>query len=290
MRDGAHVGPMTHEIFHRPFTVESGVESWDTPSGYIRRRLPHEPELPKKMDIWRIQDTGNRAGSGGVVARAYGFKDSPDAEALLLGFNSGKEYGAVGVGRQGNVLQWGYAAPPAKMSEMGRRLFINCICYISKFDGKLPLVRRSGYPREHALRLGALITRLKDKDFFSSTFAPELQERFRDDPDGLVKYYLDDFELIYREKFFDIDKDLKSLGIQSNREIKTLDRLIELLDDRKHADTARTLLHRYTDQTFSSSPPWRHWLDTNRGRIFFSDFGGYKFFVIPKGYLKQDAL
>jgi hypothetical protein len=276
---------MNHEIFHKPFAIESVVESWDRPSSYVRRRLPYEPNLPEKMDIWRIQDTGNKAGSGGVVARAYGFNDSPDTEALLLGFNSGKEYGAVGVGRQGNVLQWGYAAPPSKMSELGCRLFVNCICYIAKFDGKLPLVRRSGYPRENALRLGALITQIKDKDFFSSTFAPELQEKYRDDPDGLVKYYLDDFELVYRDKTFDIDRDLKSLGIQSNREIKTLERLIELLDDSAHSALARTLLERYTDQTFARPSQWRDWLEAKRDRIFFSDFGGYKFRVVPEGYL-----
>ena len=286
MRDGAHVGPMNHEIFHKPFAIESVVESWDTPSNYIRRRLPHEPVLPEKMDVWRIQDTGNKAGSGGVVARAYGFGDSPDAEALLLGFNEGKEYGAVGVGRQGNVLQWGYSAPPAKMTELGRKLFINCICYISQFNGKLPLVRRSGSPRENALRLGALITQIKDESFFSSTFAPELQEKYAGDPDGLVKYYLDDYELIYRDKFFDIDKDLKSLGIGSNREIKTLERLIELLDDQTHAETASRLLGRYTDQTFAKSNQWRDWLAANRDRIFFSDFGGYKFRVVPENYLE----
>lgn len=277
---------MNHEIFHKPFAIKSVVESWDTPSNYVRRRLPHEPALPEKMDVWRIQDSGNKAGAGGVVARAYGFGDSPDAEALLLGFNGGKEYGAVGVGRQGNVLQWGYAAPPAKMTELGRKLFINCLCYISQFDGKLPLVHRSGSPRENALRLGALITQIKDESFFSSTFAPELQEKYRDDPDGLVKYYLDDYELIYRDKHFDIDKDLKSLGIQSNREVKTLERLIELLDDPTHAETARLLLARYTDQGFAKSDQWSAWLTANRDRIYFSDFGGYKFRVVPENYLE----
>ena len=176
------------------------------------------------------------------------------------------------------------------MSELGRNLFVNCVCYIAKFDGKLPLVRRTGYPRENALRLGALINQIKDKTFFSSTFSPELQEKYQGDPDGLVKYYLDDFELIYRDKTFDIDKDLKSLGIQSNREIKTLERLIELLDDQVHADLARRLLARYTDQAFANSGQWRDWLETNRERIFFSDFGGYKFRVIPKGYLGQETL
>jgi len=30
---------------------------------------------------------------------------------------------------------------------------------------------------------------------------------------------------------------------------------------------------------------WRKWLGDNRGRIFFTDVGGYKFRVVPAGYL-----
>ena len=28
-------------------------------------------------------------------------------------------------------------------------------------------------------------------------------------------------------------------------------------------------------------PPWRAWLDRNRGRLFFTDVGGYKFIPRP---------
>ena len=70
-----------------------------------------------------------------------------DAEAIVLGFNSGKEYGAVGIGRHGNFLHWGYWAPPSQMTEAGKKLFLNCIHYIHKFDGKVPLIRRSSSHR-----------------------------------------------------------------------------------------------------------------------------------------------
>ena len=29
---------------------------------------------------------------------------------------------------------------------------------------------------------------------------------------------------------------------------------------------------------------WQAWFEANRERIYFSDFGGFKFRVIPKGY------
>jgi len=290
MGDGAHAGPTTHAIFNSPYQVEPVVESWKRPGNYQDRRLPIEPNIPAAMKVWRVQNSGKEY--GGVVSRSYGFTDSPDAEALVLGYNRGKEYGAVGIGRHGNVLQWGYASSPAQMTEAGRKLFVNCICYINRFKGVRPLVRRAGYPRENALRLAALINRIKDPEFFSSTFPPALQEKYQGDPDGLVKYYLDDFERIYRPRdasgreTFAIDTDLKALGLTSNRTIETLERLIALLDDPAHAEAAGKLLTRYTEAYRDNRTPeqWRAWLSRCRDRIFFSDFGGYKFLVAPAGY------
>jgi hypothetical protein len=292
MGDGAHVGPMTHVIFNQPYKVRPETEFIKPPSNYHRRHLPVEPNIPGKMEIWYIQRTDK--GYGGVVSRAYGFEDSPDAEALVLGLNGGKEYGAVGIGRQGNFLQWGYSAPPSQMTDAGKKLFINCICYIAQFEGKSPLVQRQGSPRENALRLGAVADKIKSEDFFPNNFGAELSDDYKNDPNKIVQYYVDNFELIYRqfsdiESGFRVDKELKDLGIPSNRKISTLDRLIELLGDREKSEMARIVLKRYTDFAFETPDQWRQWLDRNRDRIFFSDFGGFKFLVVPEGYLKTNS-
>ena len=285
MADAAHAGSFEHEIFSKPFKVEPHLEYRNTPDNY--RRFPDGDKLPSQMKVWLVQKTEKRGGS--VVARSYGFTDSPDAEALVLGFNTGKEYGAVGIGRHGNFLQWGYWAPPSQMTEAGRKLFLNCIWYIHKFDGKAPLIRKVSSDRWNAVRLAALINLIKDERFFSSAFPPELREKYKGDPDGLVKYYRDNFELIYRDKVFLVDNELKSLGLKSNREIETLKKLISLLKDEKHAETARLLLARYTTQSFQNAEQWQSWFEDNKNRIFFSDVCGYKFFVIPEGYMENKA-
>jgi hypothetical protein len=286
MADAAHAGSFEHEIFSKPFKVEPQFEYCDTPDNY--RRFPDGDKLPDRMKVWLVQKTDKRYGS--VVARSYGFTDSPDAEALVLGFNTGKEYGAVGIGRHGNFLQWGYWAPPSQMTEAGRKLFLNCICYIHKFEGKPPLIRRTSSDRWNAIRLAALINLIKDESFFSSTFPPELKEKYKGNPDGLVQYYKDNFESIYWNRVFLVDNELKSLGIKSNRKIETLEKLISLLEDEKKADTARLLLARYTTEPFQNAEQWRSWFESNKDRIFFSDVGGYKFFVIPKGYLSEKEI
>ncbi|MCH7559051.1 MAG: hypothetical protein IIB56_16585 [Planctomycetes bacterium] len=286
MGDAAHAESLEHEVFQKPFKVEPEFEHWDTPSDYHRRHLGKD-KLPDKMKVWRVQNTGKRF--GGVVARAYGFTDSPDTEILALGFNRGKEYGAVGIGRHGNFLQWGYSAPPSQMTEAGKKFFLNCICYISKFDGKRPLIRRTSSHRLNALRLAAIINRISGdkKEFFTRTFPPELWEKYGSDPDGLVQYYRENLEITYWNRVFRIDSELKALGTDSNRSLDTLERLIGLLQDDTHADTAQRLLTRYTNQSFQNADGWKRWFENNRDRIFFSDVGGYKFLVIPKGYLDK---
>ncbi len=286
MGDAAHAELLNHEVYQKPFKVEPDFEFLDTPANYRDRHLGDE-NLPDKMKVWRVQNTGKTSGS--VVARSYGFADSPDAEVLARGFNHGKEYGAVGVGRHGNFLQWGYSAAPSKMTDAGKKFFLNCVCYIKRFDGKAPLVRTTSSHRLDALRLAALINRIKDKEFFSGTFSSDLMEKYQGDPNGLVQYYKNDFQLIYRDKVYRIDEELKSLDINSNRSVDALQRLIGLLQDKTRADAARQLLARYTKESFASAEQWQRWLTANRERIFFSDVGGYKFFVAPEGYLSPDS-
>lgn len=283
MGDAAHAESLEHEVFRKPFKVEPEFEYWDTPANYHRRHLGDD-KLPDKMKVWRVQRTGKS--SGGVVSRSFNFGDYPDDEALVMGYNNGKEYGAVGVGRHGNFLQWGYSAPPSKMTEAGHKFFLNCISYIHKFDGKGPLVRRHRSARINAIRLAALINQIDDKQFFSRTFSSDLMEKYEGDPNGLVKYYKDNFEFIYHDKVFLIDHELKKLGIKSNRKISTLERLIELLDDEKCQEAANHLLRRYTEQSFQAKREWQNWFEKNREQIYFSDFGGFKFRVVPKGYLR----
>ncbi len=82
-----------------------------------------------------------------------------------------------------------------------------------------------------------------------------------------------------------IDSELELLGIASNRKVETLETLIEYLSDKDKAATAGKLLGRYTEETLLTQEQWKKWLDANRDRIYFSDVGGYKFRVVPKGYL-----
>ena len=205
-------------------------------------------------------------------------------EVIAVGFNRYKEYGAIGIGRHGNFLQWGYWDPPSRMTEGGRRLFINCIHYIHRFDGKPPLVRRQWTSD----RLGAMPaagsiksdrTSGDRKQAFLLAFPEELYAKYGSDPKGLRKYYEENVEWIYVDTVYRVDEELKALGLASNRKVETLECLFELRKDPARREIAQRLLDRYTDghTTFD--------FQNGRDRIYFTDIGGYKFLVVPEGYL-----
>lgn len=283
MSDAAHGELLKHPVYSHPNNVEPVFEMWDTPADY--REYPGGENLPNKLQVWRVQNSGREYGS--VVGRSFGFTDSPDAEIIARGYNNGKEYGAVGVGRHGNFLQWGYSSSPSQMTEAGRRLFVNCIYYISQFDGRTPLVRVTSSERTNSLILAAIILRVVDdkKDFFLGTFPAELYEKYGQDPEGLVSLYRSHIDLVYRDKLYRIDAELQSLGLKSNRTMDTLEKLIGFLNDQDKKSMAQVLLKRYTNETFSTHEEWQRWLNENRNRIYFSDVAGYKFLVVPEGYL-----
>ena len=244
------------------------------------------------MKVWRVQNIGKK--DGGCVPVWDEFPDSPDEETLALGVNTGKEYGTAAIGRQGNFLQWGYSAAPSQMTEAGQKLLVNCIHYIHRFDGKPPLGRgKPSTPRIGALRCADYLSRASDpKDFFLSCFPGALYEKYHADPNGLLEYYRSNIEWVYGDGAlpFRVDEELKGLGLDSNRTIASLQRLIELLDDAQRAATAKKLLGRYTECSFETPTQWRQWFDENKNRIYFTDTGGYKFKVVPEGYLTAEAV
>jgi hypothetical protein len=117
---------------------------WNTPQNY--RQFPGGKDLPEKLKVWRIQqiskDPGVLAMPSGMVAAPFQVVKGIDAEPLVEGYNTGKMNGAVAIGRHGNFLQWGFAAGPSQMTDAGRALFVNCVVYIVKFDGKAPPERK----------------------------------------------------------------------------------------------------------------------------------------------------
>jgi len=238
------------------------------------------------MNVCRIQDTDNKVGEAGAVARGIYAEYPGEAEAITLGFAPGKAYDSVGIGRHGNYMLWGWSAAPSKMTPAAQKLFLNCLCYIHQYDRK-PFV---AIPRRALTRdqdLVRILDRIEASPSSAATylpryFPPETVKQYESDLAGLRKHYESNIEFVYVDQNkFCIDEDLKSLGIDSNRRAATIKTLIGLLADESKARVAQECLARYTDRAFKSAQAWSQWYEQNTKRLIFSDAGGYRFYEIP---------
>lgn len=269
----------THEIFQKPLKVNIRWEERPTPEDY--RHWPGGEKLGKTMKVWKTQTKTFPETDPGLVSDPYGFDDSPDAEAISSGLNS-KGPDSVALGRHGNFFLWGFSAGPSDMTPEARQCFVNSVCYIQKFDGQKPLVRKNGRGRQWALVYAGYVNLITDEKFIEQLFPADLRKRFGKDAEKYRKYYQENLEYLHPSSNgrFAVDEDVKGLGL-SNRKVELLDRCVSLLEKGEKADLALRVLKRYTGESFAAARERRAWLEKNRGRLFFSDVGGFKFFVAP---------
>lgn len=140
----AHHWRAEHPIFKGPFPVKMTVRMCPTPSDAFHYAYFMDEPVPDSVLMWKVQNKGYQTHEGfrvGMVARPWGFEDSPDAEYISSGVCA-KTLDAVAIGRHGNFLHWGFAASPADMTEEAKTVFANAIVYISRFAGQKPFVRK----------------------------------------------------------------------------------------------------------------------------------------------------
>jgi len=140
--DALHIRT-SHPIFHEPNEVKLSLVERPTPGSFFNGWQGQH--MPATMPMWRVNTPGNTIGEEpyliGMVSHGEGFEDSPDAEAISGGVCL-KNAAAVALGRQGNYFMWGFSGSPDYMTEEARRVFVNTVCYIKKFDHQRPLMKK----------------------------------------------------------------------------------------------------------------------------------------------------
>ncbi|HTU26142.1 MAG TPA: hypothetical protein VMF30_12125 [Pirellulales bacterium] len=200
----AHRVAVDHPLFHAPLEVNPEFSEQDTPADYADETV--DPTLGKKMSVWRMQTKNFPEVDPGLVSNLYGFADSPDAEVFAQGM-AGKGPDTVTLGRHANYFLWGFSASPADMAPAARRLFVNAVCYIRKFDGQSPLVYRTSPGREWALRYALIPRQLTDEGRKRSEqqlremlprFLNLLPQEARDDPEAFIAKRVEQSQTAYR--------------------------------------------------------------------------------------------
>ena len=266
---------LDHPIFNEP--LDAGVTL-----------VPHEWE--KDFDdrgVWVVQ-TGEpgKEVDYGVVSDGHGFEDSPDCERITGGVNS-KGPHAVAIGREANVLQWGFYAAPDRMTESAKRAFLNAIVYMKQFDGRRPMVAKASRGRGW---VGQKIEMISKVETYGDSFAEYLRKEFPKqiiaehglDQDVLGRWYAENVEYLFSAASGPhiVDEDLAELGV-SNRRPEFLEMVRTRLEADPHDLVALRLAERYMDTEHSGAKYVLEWIDAHGEHAYFSDVGGFKWFVNP---------
>jgi hypothetical protein len=265
-------GPLKVDIVldrDHPFeAAKDGAGTW----------LVHEGEFKQGCDV-------------GMVSDGHGFEDSPDCERISGGLNS-KGPRAVAIGRQANLLSWGFYGAPDRMTESAKRVFLNTIVYMKRFDGHVPLVRKMSVGRswleQYIEALGGM-TEEQLADDSERSYAAYLKKQFpaelvrdRVDPAKLRQWYDQNVEFLGpgdERRSFAVDQDLVAWGV-GNRQAGFLDRLLEAFAADPHDARALRLAERYLGKEHGKdAAAARRFIEAERPWLFFSDTGGYRWFV-----------
>ena len=222
----------------------------------------------------------------GVVSDGHGFEDSPDCERISGGKNSKGPY-AVAIGRQANMLQWGFYAAPDRMTESGKRAFLNAIVYMQQFDGRQPLVekvsRGRGWYKQYVEAVAKMTeeTSQSYRDYLIGRFPKDVIEEHGTDAAKLEAWRVANVEYLYSKERYElaIDPVLQKLGL-SNRKPEFLDYLVKTLGTNPNDEQALLLANRYLgDEHGANAAAAIAFITRERSRLFFSDQGGYRWFV-----------
>ncbi|HZN62423.1 MAG TPA: hypothetical protein VFC90_08475 [Planctomycetota bacterium] len=284
LQNAAHSVKKEHPIFKGPLELKLELVPVDTPED-LKKHVDGKG-LPAQLETWAVQ-TGRvpKDIDWGFVAAPWGFEDSPDAEILASGAGC-RNPRAVAMARHGNFFLWGFDGDPAQMTEAGRRVFVNTVVWMKKFDGKRPLVAPQMSPRELVFHYIEWLRDADDEDSLVAAkrrFPDDVREKTKTDPDKLEAYYKEHYERLCpaggESGGFRADPDLDELGKVGNRKLEFWDAVLARLAKNEKDELALRVAGRYLPGKTLAPAELKAWVDENRKWLFFTDVGGFKWAV-----------
>jgi hypothetical protein len=224
----------------------------------------------------------------GLVSDGNGFEDTPDCERIAGGVNS-KGPHALALGRQANLLQWGFYTAPDRMTVPARRAFLNAIVWMKQFRGARPLASKQARSRAWMDAYLALAAVTKPGDplagYVKRQFPAELVADGMDAA-KLRRWVQEHRGYLHGGAGYDpfvVDADLLALGT-ANDDPKLLDWLLETLGKDAHDERALRIAQRYLGEHGTDATSVRAFVTANRGRLFFSDTAGFRWLVAPPAH------
>lgn len=225
----------------------------------------------------------------GWCTYVYKYAESPEVEVICGGVNS-KTAKAAAVWRQGNLLHFGFEQSPSELNATGQALLINAISFIAHFTEDRPIARTPSpfagvAPADRGALARAFVQTnypLKHLEYILSKPVYEALEPFDDDGrrqwcDEFVPYLHAD-----EEGKLAVDEEAKEFGTPPNWDTFLENAIAELR--RSNNARVRRLLARYAPDgpgADAAAGAWQSWWQENKPYLFFSDGGGYQWYLDP---------
>ena len=246
----------------------------------------------RSIEVLPLVEDTSRTYRPGWCTYVEGPSESPEVEVICGGVND-KTPTAAAIWRQGHLLHFGFDLSPAEMNERGRALLANAVAYIARFTEDRPIARTpslfAGPAPEPRGRVDRVLLRddLEPRKWLAYYVAPSMLAAANpDDRAAYGAWYarVRDYVHADREGKLEVDEEARAFAVPPHTP-DFFDRAIAALRGPDPAATAaRRLLLRYAPDGPGAEAPadaWAAWWAEGRPYLFFSDAGGYRWYLDP---------
>ena len=246
--------------------------------------------LPLVDNIREFETVINKS-ERGWCTYYYEFADVPEVEVFCGGVNE-KTPRASAVWRQGNLLHFGFEQSPKELNEAGRALLVNSIVYISRFTEDRPIDETQSVfgPVKIALsRRRARAHFFNDQyqlEWATNVFSPAALASFNWHDRATAKAWFESAQSWLHPgpgNLLEIDTEVKSLGTPIDA-ADFFPKVIAALRAERTRAAASSALLRYAPEgpgANGSVDQWEKWWRDNSPYLFYSELGGYRWYVDP---------
>jgi hypothetical protein len=273
-------------MFRSPFAIDRNqFRPIDTPEDF------RDEIRETKIDVLPLVREKSVASRAGWCTYVYEFNEAPELEVLSGGVNH-KSPKAGAIWRQGNLLHFGFSPSPKEMTDAGQSVLLDSICYIARFTEDRPIVHTPCvFVQGKRLTDRDVLRRILDnpkrelsslKYYLEKKTGEELADK---DRATLTAWHRDVRDYLHADddgKLL-VDADARQFGVGPAR-AAFLEKAVLSLASPEQAPLARRLLSRYAPDgpgADGTVERWRAWARENGPYLFFSDAGGYRWYVDP---------
>jgi len=278
------------ELFKGPLPVDlTGTTNIPTPEQFA-------PELPGKTNIEVVPLIDGIANYRTVIksyppgwsTHYFEFADLPDVEVFSGGINSQSPRSAA-LWRQGNLLHFGFQPSLAELNAAGRALLVNAVVYISRFTEDRPIdetLSVFGPEKYPATRSRALMYLRTNPQALREVFSMGTLLALDWENPANVQAWFDAARPWLHpnaENLLVVDAEAEALGVTYDSP-NFFPKVLAALHEEKTKSAAEAVLARYAPEgpgVEADAAAWDKWWQANAAYLFFSELGGYRWYVDP---------